>query len=235
MTPFKSLFGIEKEDIQHNCLLLPFLPPGVLDNLGIKKLSRGFVFSAGNVNNLTVINTGMGAGLTGDACLYLEKSKCANIIFFGSCGLVNPHPTLGVGSLILPSCAYAYESFSDILNNRLQSPFAARPDQTLIDRFCTSTSITPHRSNCISFASLHEEEKFIPLFNSLNAEIIEMECAALFLAAAKINIKAMALLYISDILQEKRFYEEASSTDKKNLTESISQACHAFLSFVKSS
>ena len=233
MPHFRSIFGIEQESVQHNCLLLPFLSPGVLNTLGIKKLSRGFLFSAGNIHNVTVINTGMGAGFTGDACLYLSNTACKNIFFFGSCGLITQQEGLNIGSLVLPTAAFAFESFSDILNNRLQSPLAVKPDQKLIDHFLSLTTLKLYHANCISFASLYEEEKFIPLFKSLNAAIIEMECAALFCAAARIKVKAMAILYISDILNKKRFYETLSPEDKKNLTESISQACKAFLTFIK--
>jgi purine-nucleoside phosphorylase len=233
MSDFKSIFGIERSSVQKNCLLVPFVPPGTLENLGIRKLSTGFVFSAGNIDGLTIIKTGMGAGLTGDACLYLSDTACQNMFFFGSCGAIDQDRGLAIGDLVLPLKAYAFESFSDILNNRLRSPLEAAPDAHLVKDFISLAGINPREGHCISFASLHEEEKWTALFQSLNADIIEMECAAFFLAAQRINRRAMALVYVSDILKYKRFYEPWSSDDKKRLAESIGQACQAFLQFIK--
>ncbi len=224
MKQFQSLFGIPEESVQENCLLLPFLPSKTLEIFGIKEMTRGAIFSSAHTNNITIITTGIGAGFVGDATLYLEKTPCHNIYFLGSCGLITKEKKLDIGDLILPSAAYAFDSFSDIILNRCFNPAPVFPDPQLYSRQINRLPHPPHTGSCASFASLHEEENFIPLFQKMAIDAIEMECAALFLAARKTNKKALALLFISDILGEKRFFEARSASDKKKITNGIALA-----------
>ncbi len=233
MKQFQSLFGIPRESVRKNCLLLPFLPPKTLEVFGIKTLNRGTVFSSANTDNITVIKTGIGAGFVGDAVLYLQGTACQNIFFLGSCGLINKEKGLKIGDLILPGAAYGFESFSDIVDNRIQVPVAAHPDEGLYSRFLQASGATAHACPVVSFASLHEEEKHMGLFRELNADVIEMECAALFLAARKAGKKALALLFISDILEETRFFEELSSANKKSLSAGAEQAAKMIRMFTR--
>jgi len=69
MDKFKSLFGIDRDAIQKTVVLLPFIPAGVLELLGIKKLSSGALFASASTHNITVIRTGTGASFVGDAVL----------------------------------------------------------------------------------------------------------------------------------------------------------------------
>lgn len=231
MDAFQSLFGIPRDSVRPNCLLLPFLAPGALAAFGIKELIKGAVFSSASTPAITVIKTGIGAGFVGDAVLYLKDTPCTDIFFLGSCGLIHQEKDLKIGDLIIPTAAYGFESFSDILNNRWQEPVAAHPDQGLSSRFLQTTDLRIHTCPCISFASLHEEEKFIAMFRQLDADVIEMECAALFLAARKTGKHALAILFISDILRNTRFYEELSPANKKSLSEGAGQAAKAIDQF----
>jgi purine-nucleoside phosphorylase len=231
MERFKSLFGIDRDTVRKTVLLLPFIPPRTLETLGIKTLSSGLVFSAASSENLTVIKTGTGAGFVGDAVMYLAGAPCQDIIFLGSCGLINRKLGLGIGSLITPSATFSMESFSDILSGRLQEPVSVHPDSGLLNDFIEVTGLEIQRSGCISFGSLFHEDAFMPVFRRLGVDVIEMECAALFNAARKTGKRALALLYVSDILGEKNFYFELSPEDKKSLANGVSQASQAILKF----
>jgi purine-nucleoside phosphorylase len=231
MDRFAAIFGIAKDQIQKNCLLLPFLPAGALRELGIKELSSGAVFSSASLKGLTVIKTGIGANFVGDAALHLAKTRCENVFFLGSCGLINNKLGLRLGDLVFPTVAYPFESFTDILTGRIQKPIGAYPDSGLMSDFLEVTGLELHRSACVSFCSLYHEENFIPLFQRLGADVIEMECAALFHAARKAEKKALALLYISDIPSTKPLYKTPSPEDKKNLAEGIRQACQSINKF----
>ncbi|MBF0386783.1 MAG: hypothetical protein HQL20_02885 [Candidatus Omnitrophica bacterium] len=233
MEPFKSLFGISQDTVRKNCVLMPFLPPEALKVFDIKDLSRGAVFSAASNEETTVIKTGIGAGFVGDAVLYLQATPCTNIFFLGSCGLINQTLALAIGDLILPRSALGFESISAIINNCLPESQAAFPDNDLYARFQATLSPAPHTGHCVSFASLHEEEKHLALFNQLDADIIEMECAALFLAARKTGKKALALLYISDILGKTRFFEQLSPDNKKRLSAGAKQAALHIKTFIE--
>jgi purine-nucleoside phosphorylase len=231
MDRFTAIFGIDKEKIEKNCLLLPFLPAGALKELGIKELSSGAVFSSASVKGLTVIKTGIGANFVGDAVLYLEKTSCENIFFFGSCGLINNKLGLRIGDLVFPTVAYPFESFTDILTQRMQKPLGSYPDSGLMSDFLEATELDLHRSACVSFSSLYHEDDFIPVFQRLGADVIEMECAAFFHASRKAEKKALALLYISDIPSSKPLFAAPSLEDKKSLAEGIRQACAAIRQF----
>jgi purine-nucleoside phosphorylase len=231
MDRFTAIFGMDKDKVEKNCLLLPFLPAGVLKELGIKELTPGAVFSSASVKGLTVIKTGIGANFVGDAVLYLAKTNCENIFFFGSCGLINNKLGLRIGDLVFPTVAYPFESFTDILTQRIQKPLGSYPDSGLMSGFLESTGLDLHRSACVSFASLYHEDNFVPVFQRLGADVIEMECAAFFHAARKAEKKALALLYISDILSSKPLYQTPSPEDKKSLANGVSQACQAIGKF----
>ncbi|MBF0595444.1 MAG: hypothetical protein HQL22_10835 [Candidatus Omnitrophica bacterium] len=233
MEQFRQLFGIDQGSVQPNCLLLPFLPPGALAVLGISKLSRGSVFSSASIKGLTIILTGIGAGFVGDAVLYLNQTPCQNIFFVGSCGLINNEKGLKVGDLVLPSVAFSIESFSDILNDRIQEPVTVSPDLALHSYFLKTMTISIDTGACVSFGSLHEEERFVPLFRKLHADVIDMECAAFFLAAHKTNKKALALIFISDILLKIRFFETMSPENKKRLSAGAEQAVAAIKNFIE--
>ena len=87
MNKFETLFGVKESTIKSTCIITPFLRKGLLKDFGIKNFSKGKLYSTGNSELLTLICTGMGAALTGDAVLYLNNTSCKNIILFGSCGL----------------------------------------------------------------------------------------------------------------------------------------------------
>lgn len=224
METFYSLFGTKKDDVKHNCLVVPFLPPGLLETFQIKELTRGEVFASANSGNCTIIKTGMGAGFVGDAVLYLADTRCQNQFFLGSCGAITRDPRLDIGSIVMPRAAYSFESFSAIINKEISIPKPVYPSTRLYDKFSSTTPSRPYETSCVSFASLHQEEGFMPLFNSLNADVIEMECAAFFNAAHYTNKDALALLFVSDILGVTRFYEKLSVENKKKLTQGAKKA-----------
>ena len=102
MTKFETLFGIKESEIKNTCVLVPILPKSVLSLFEIKGLSRGKIYSSGNAENFTLINTGISALFAGDAALYLANTGCKNIILFGSCGLVRSSGNMTIGSLVAP-------------------------------------------------------------------------------------------------------------------------------------
>lgn len=227
MNKFSALFGIDQEKIRKNVLLLPFLPPRVLETFGIKALSNGKPFAAASTNTLSIIRTNIGPQFVGDALMYLKNSPAENIFFLGSCGLFNKKLNAHLGTLVAPKTAYALESFSDIVTQRTPTPSPAHPDEKLLEDFLKTTTLNPLSTVCVSFGSLYFENTYFQTFQDLNADIIEMECAAFFHASHKTGKRAAALLYITDILDEKEFHVGTSPADKKSLADTINQACKA--------
>ncbi|MBF0620126.1 MAG: hypothetical protein HQL19_08160 [Candidatus Omnitrophica bacterium] len=229
MDQFKYLFGIESASVKKTVILLPFIPGNALELLGVPKLAKGLIFAAASTETFTVIKAGMGAGFVGDAVLYLKNTSCENIIFFGACGLLHPKDGLDIGSLVTPVKTWAMESFSNILADRIEEPLCATPHEGLLAAFTQKTGLNLPGVHCVSFASIHEEARFTNTFQKLGAEIIEMECAAFFLAAQKTHKKAMALLFISDVLTHKPLSRAHAPEDKQRLAEGLATACQAII------
>lgn len=231
MTKFETIFGIKESEIKDTCILMPLVPKGALNNFGVKDLFRGKIYTSGNAENFTLINTGIGASFTGDAVLYLSNTNCKNLILFGSCGLVKSHGGPGLGSLVTPVECYAMESFTNLLfKNYDFKPFF--PDKLLIESFLNNNKHIL-RVNCATLGSLKLEEENANFFLEKDIRVVDMECSAFFSAAAHKHLKAMALLYISDIINEKPFYTESLPEDKVKLCCSVKSGIKSLCNFIK--
>jgi len=231
MTKFETLFGIKESKIKNTCVLMPILPKSVLSLFGIKGLSRGKIYSSGNVENFTLINTGIGASFAGDAALYLANAGCRNIILFGSCGLVKSSGNIVVGSLVAPIECYAMESFTNMLlrNNDFKTFY---PDKALVESFLNNNKDV-QKVSCATLGSLKLEEENMDLFAEKNIQVVDMECSSFFAAGTHKHLKTIALFYVSDIISEKPFYTEFSPDDKSRLLSSIASGVKSICKFVK--
>ena len=231
MTKFEILFGIKESEIKDTCVLCPLVPKGALDEFGVKTLSKGKIYSSANTPSFTLINTGMGAALTGDAVIYLADTGCKNIILFGSCGLVKSSDGLDIGSLVAPMGCLSMESFSDMLLKKYGFE-TFYPDKDMVESFLNKNKGI-RKVNCATIGSLKLEEENLSLFAEKDIQVADMECSCVFSAAMDKNIKAMALFYISDLVNEKPFYEKLSTEDEIKLSGSIKSAIKSICSFVK--
>ncbi len=131
MKIFKKLFGIEAEKVQASCVVMPFVTKRVLSEFGIKELSRGKLYGAGNGEFCTLFHTRMGAAFTGDAVLYLSDTPCRELYLLGTCGLLNKIPGIKIGSMVSPSHCYGQESFTSLLSDSRSIGISSSPDQLL--------------------------------------------------------------------------------------------------------
>ncbi len=214
---FKNLFGLDETHVQKTCVLLPFLPKNILKNLKIDQLTQGKIYATGNNDNFTVIHTRIGASLCGDAVLYLKETKCENIIFLGTCGLTNKTDTLNIGSILCPESCLAMESFSQALTGQLPPDTYSHADKNFLNEFCNTANHqapTIYKTKGVSFGSLKLEEHYIDYLKERNIEVVDMEGSALFTAATHIQRKAIAIMVVTDILNEKPFYNPITPTDQ---------------------
>lgn len=225
---FETLFGLDPRQVQQTCIIIPFDIPGAAKHLEVPGLKPGKLFSAGQGRGLTLIRSGMGAGFVGDCVLWLEETSCKNIIFLGTCGLIEKKADLKIGTVVTPKMIYPMESFSALLNDKQPLP---RPLE-IRDQLIRDMSLVGPRCVCVSFPSLHEEERFRPLFKKIGADVIEMEAHAFFTAASRIQRQAAAVLIISDIMGTGDFCFNLSAENKKDLAEGISQACQTIKKFL---
>ncbi|MFH1199343.1 MAG: hypothetical protein V1650_04220 [Candidatus Omnitrophota bacterium] len=243
MTKFEALFGIKAHEVKRNCILMPMLPKGIINDFKISKLNRGRIYGAGNSENLTLIHTLIGPAFTGDAVLWLKETKCENIILFGSCGGVRETKDLTIGSLVVPVKCYANESFTEFLGRGLSlkiasSPAAPRNDTAKrLGRARNDTAslrenlvgglvkITGARKViCASIPSLKLEESMTGLFIKNKIDVVDMECSACFSAAKYTGLRAAALFYVSDVINKYSFYRELDVDKKERLASAIKTA-----------
>jgi len=234
MTEFEALFGIRKNSIKKVCILLPFLGKGVLKKFNIDELKRGKLFACQNSRHFTLIHTGIGPCFSGDAVLHLKETQCRDIIFLGSCGLTNTSSGLGVGSLVAPGRCYAFESFSQILLNNTKSPTIGYANKELLDCFLNHPCASGFQKTVgATFGSLKLEPTNKDLFIKNKVDVVDMECSALFTAAKYAEKRAIALLYATDIIDQKPYYSEISDEDKAAIDQTINQATQSILQFSK--
>lgn len=187
-------------------MITPFLSKNLLPELGVGELSKGKLFSTGQASGFTFVKTMIGASFIGDCVLYLDSTPCENIIFLGACGLLPeayPDSGLNIGSIVVASQAFNAESFSSMVT-RMFYPQKFPADAELMER-CLSIDANIKRVNCISVGSIKlEAELAQSALASLKAEIVDLECSAVYCAARHIGRKAIGLMYITDIIGNKK-------------------------------
>jgi len=232
MTKFEILFGIKASEVKNTCVLLPLLVKGSLDNLGAKELSRGKLYSSGHSEDFSVIITGMGAGMAGDAVLYLKETRCRNIILFGSCGLTQAKPGMDIGALVSPVKSYSMESFSSMLFDKKTGLKKFSSDKILMENLLKDSGDVK-KVTCATLGSLKLEEGMTDLFKEKHIDVVDMECSGVFSASLSIKRRAIALFYATDIINKKPFYSKLCEGDRSALSFSVKKSCHTLCDFIK--
>ena len=234
MSYFRALFGIERAQVKEDCILLPFAAKDMLKGLGIRGFQRGKLYGSGSSRDFTAIVSGVGPAFVGDAVLYLKETPCKNVILFGSCGLVKENGSLSLGSLACPSQCYAQESFSGMLEVRQITSKIVYPHKGFLERFLEHARKHPiSEVTCATVGSLKLEDEWRDLFIAKGIAVVDMECSAFFAAAGYCGLKAFTLFYISDIIQEKPFYENRGLTEKAASAAAIRKASGLLCEFIR--
>ncbi len=225
MEPFQDLFGLDPEAVSETCVLLPFAPKGLLSGLGVEKLERGLLYSSAAGQFCTVILTRIGAAFAGDAVLHLAGTRCREIIFIGTCGLLSPVPSRRIGSLVCPALWYSQESFSRLVSGDLTSVPPVYPDRDLRRCLLRSAGIEEaDRPAGISFGSLCLQPQLLPRWRGRGVEVVDLESAAVCAAARRTGSKAVSLLAVSDIVGVRPYYQVLTSYERENLHGALDRA-----------
>lgn len=234
MNEFEALFGVKKKAIKKNCILAPLLRREILEELKIKEISKGRLYSAANSKNFTLIHTRVGAGFAGDAVLHLKDTDCRNIVLFGSCGLVGKKDGLDIARLVTPARCYANESFSGLLLKQNINARAFYPHKDFLDDFLKNAPEgNLKKSSCATLASLKLEEGLKSKLSQKGVDIVEMECSAVFSAAGYAGLRAIALFYIADIIGQVPFYAKLKPRHSLALSSAIRRASRLLCDFFK--
>lgn len=157
----------------------------------------------------TVIRSGIGAPMAGDAALALACTACTRLVFTGSVGGLVPGMT--IGDLVLATEAVAGDGFSNYLVPGPLAPraflTAATPDPGLTallgdraERTAGAQGVSVTRGRIFSGDALVAQFHHLPgIVRDHRCLGIEMEAAAVFRAAALAGIRAAALLQLSDV------------------------------------
>lgn len=234
MTKFEAIFGINAEQVKEFCVLMPFISKGILSRLKIDRLGQGKLYHSGGNDDLTLIRTGMGAGLAADAVLYLQNTPCRKVVLFGSCGAVRETSELTLGTPVTPVQCYGAESFTDFLLQGKIGEKPVAPDQELLRAFLEinrSACVIP--AKCLTVASLKLEEERRDLLISQGIEVVDMECSAFFSAAGFAGLQALAFFYISDIINKRPFYADLEPGEKAKLSSSAENAARLLYEFIQ--
>lgn len=76
MDRFQCLFGVKSEEVKDNCIVMPVLRKDLLKGFGVTQIFRGKLYCCAHTAHFTIVNTGVGAGVVGDAVLYLQEAGC---------------------------------------------------------------------------------------------------------------------------------------------------------------
>jgi purine-nucleoside phosphorylase len=203
MSEFQRLFALPSSEIKPLCIITPFLSKEITDELHVPKLSKGVLYSSGTGDKFSLITSHMGAGFVGDAVLHLKNTDCKQIIFFGSCGMIQDNPDLKIGDVIMIDKAYNQDSFIQMLSNNPPTDIYY-PDKNLADKFSSL-----NKASCLTVNSLKLEQEYIKHLTT-KIDVIDMETAAVYAAAQHVGMKSIAVLFITDILGKVPYYDQTN-------------------------
>jgi len=228
MTIFKKIFGLDESEVQKNCIICP-----INDfSLFIRKndrISKGLLFSATNSEKATVISS-KNNFLLGDCVLYLKETLCENIFLFGSCASTG---ALSVGDPVLAEKSFSFESFSDMLKKK-NNPELFFPDKELFDKFHSFTkdkSLFP--ATLATVNSICLETDYLDWSKNNNVKCFDMETSIIFSSAKYIGRKAIALLYVTDIIGKQSFHEPLDENDRAKLLSSRKLISKLLVNFIE--
>jgi len=206
--------GIPQESVHENVILAPWWQPSTLLGLGEATYLSASDFSPVRVWNIhhqrldmTFIRTGIGAPVLMDALLSLGVTRCKRVIFVGSVGSLDTR--IGIGDIVIPEYSVCGNGASRYLSsdNLSNDPFGERsfPDAQL-NRLLTETSaqvckqydVRWHTARVFSIDTIFAQFAHIDAILDMGCNVIEMETAAAFRAAAMMQISLVALFCVSD-------------------------------------
>lgn len=218
------------DQIEPIVVLAPYWSPSIFKHCRIQSVAKGIAtvdkVTHGEMS-FTMVRTGIGAPLAGDAVLALGCTACTHLIFVGSVGGLDPSHQ--IGDLLVPTESLTGDGFSSFLVESLHGPQtppsqSVPPDQDVRAMIVqmAEDAATPDGVSVFS-GSVYSSDTILAQFhhlswitNQLGCIGIEMETSAVFRAARVCGIKAAALLQVSDVSTAgKSLYAGRSDTEQK--------------------
>jgi len=231
MSTFKHFFGSSSDIFPDTAVVAPFIPVEKFSHNGhLVDTFKGKMYSGGiierDAKRFAVISCRIGDRLVGDAILWLKGSPVKNIIFVGSCGGLNGS---NIGDLLVCTAAFNGEGFTryhcsekqieDILKEEALMRGDDKYTNKCADFICEhiSRDMKVTEGEIFTIGSIAAETcENIKIISRHGFKGIEMELSAVYSASKISGIRAVGLLYVSDLPGEKAIGEELSQTEKKN-------------------
>ena len=228
MSSFKKLFSVDAGQIKEDVVITPFLDLEYFARNKGSRMSKGFLFQVLSEKHYSVIKTGVNSAFVGDCVVYLKDSPCRRLYFIGSCGIVSD---FNIGDLIVVEKALAWDSFSQILNKETPVKFICA-QKGLMQKFLNLNKDVK-RANLASLGSLSLQEQLRPLLRKNNVDIVDMEVSSFLSAASYFKLEGLALLYATDIIDNKQFFRVLGEQEKKIIKFSRQRAISLICDFIQ--
>lgn len=206
----KSRIGISGNQVDEIAVIAPLHRPEAYKELGCKvtQLSFGYYpayrIENGNIK-FTFISTQIGACNVGEIVIALAFSNCKKVIFTGSVGALKEN--IKIGDIFLPEfsmCgdgAVKYFTKENVADNYCfgKKFYPSESLQKRLINYMDKQTLTPYKIvKNFSIDTIVAQFLHIDEFLSMGADVIEMETALVFCAAAVTNLDAVAILNVSD-------------------------------------
>ena len=226
---FHKLFAVNPKDIKEDVIITPYLNLEYFRKDKKSRIDKGMLFEVLTEKYFSVIKTGIGHSFVGDAVVYLKNTPCKRLHFIGSCGSISG---LEIGDLVSVGKVLAWESFSDILNNK-HNYFSIDTNNALLEKFLGFNKEIK-LVNLATLGSLSLEESILELLKQKEINTVDMEVSAFSSAAKFFKLPNLALLYVTDIIKEKPFFRDLNKQEKEIIKESRRKAISLICQFIES-
>ncbi len=209
----KTVLHCDPTSIQKKVIVTPVWDVNVFAGHleSMSEISKGVVYQLKYHGQLiSFIRSGIGAPMTGDVILSLACTPCERVIFTGSIGGLDA--SMKVGDLLIPKKSLSGDGFSRYLSPDIETKDCflqpAEPDSELqmavmknASKICKKDSVSLHSGTVFSIDSVIAQffrlEHLVKKFGCIG---IEMETSSVFKAAKLVDIRASALLQVSDVI-----------------------------------
>lgn len=236
---FKYSFGCEPDLLPETIVVTPFLPVSRFGKYcDVTASFKGRMYS-GSVSkkedrHIGILRCGIGDRMLGDAVLLLAEAKVKNLIFTGSCASICD---ARVGDLFVAKRALGGEGFSRYhrddsnIENIVKNELFAASEVALTDKLLDFASNKAQKGSSLSSGDIFtigsimaEDEDLLRFVKSKGISAIEMELSAVYQAARISDIKATALLWVSDIPLYKPLWEEFDAEERAAYNNGMEEA-----------
>ena len=221
--------GVRPEKVNQHVIIAPWWEPSAFSEFSGAEYVSASDFASIKVWNLndmkiTYIKTGIGAPVLMDSLLSLGVTNCERIVFIGSVGALGGR--FGIGDIVIPEYSICGDGASRyIASDHISDDIfgeKAYPDLPLLEQtkavtaqICKANNVKWHIGRTFSIDTVFAQFAHIDQIMSMGCNVIEMETAAAFRAAALMKIPMTAIFSVSDnALTNKSLVSGRTAEDK---------------------